>query len=62
VDAHTLVHRTTAVAFPAWGRWWVPLGTRTTAVRCADDGLSTIHSSYYCYHSYEEHVMGKVAL
>ena len=45
-----VVHRTHTSSFATWGRRWTTRRGDTHPLRCGDDGLSPIHSTYYCYH------------
>ena len=62
VDDPVLIHRITDLSFPACGARPIIMCTDISAIRWPDMGLCTIHSPYYCYHPFKEHVMRKVAL
>src|SRR4051812_1362611 len=44
-----VVHRTTPSSFRRWGRRGTTPRCDTHCLRCDDDGLSPVHSPYYCY-------------
>jgi hypothetical protein len=62
VDDRVVIHRSTAVSFPAWGQRWIEVCTPISPLRWDNTGLCTIHSPYYNYQFIHHHLMTKEAL
>ena len=61
-DATPVVHRTTREWFFACARVGKPVWGEITRLRWADTGLCTIHSPYYLYYSFTDHLTRKATL
>jgi hypothetical protein len=61
-DAQHVVHRTTREWFSACARVGKTMRGRIPRLRWANTGLCTIHSPYYLYYSFTDHMSRKATL